>query len=546
MSVPIVRAGADRTQPPTSGGVNLLPADALTNVARWQPHPWSGPQPAPSAAPGGMRLGFNPPGSLGMHITLRAGLAYVLHTQVSVAEGVTWRFGEFFGPGVNTTGPGSAVVTLTSPTDRTVFLEWAVNDANQHPGTPMLVTAAGMWDQGDPTAVWPLVVLDTCRVLRPMQITHGRARLDVQPDAPVLEFQWDGPDLPMSAGDPITVHASIPMWGPALYDDPTVPYDSPNHLWDGATVWEAPRFTGHITSPTAVESGGNIIGWQVRAVGRQARLGFTPIVADRPIESDTARVAAIAARAGVTIRIVGQPGPNLAADTIDTDALAALHQVCQSSGGILWQQPDGTLTYGSADHREQPVAAALPCQAILDGLSWDQTVDDIINHVTCTWGPENAQQQVTHRDDQSIARPWGLRHVDVRTICADESSSEQLGLLILARRAWPYWRTPDVIVAPEDLTDPDLRALHALDTSRLVVVPIPTEPGPTPSPPTIAVVEGWVETWNDDGHWVQLALSDHARWVATGLRTWATKRDGGTWADWATGSWLEQLIEGAA
>jgi len=77
-----------------------------------------------------------------------------------------------------------------------------------------------------------------------------------------------------------------------------------------------------------------------------------------------------------------------------------------------------------------------------------------------------------------------------------------------------------------------------------VLVPIPAEPGPTPAPqPVPAVVEGWVETWDEAGHTAQLSVSDQRRWVTTQLRTYAEVAAGGTYAYWATGSYLDMLVE---
>jgi hypothetical protein len=130
----------------------------------------------------------------------------------------------------------------------------------------------------------------------------------------------------------------------------------------------------------------------------------------------------------------------------------------------------------------------------------------------------------------------------VRTICLDETSAAQLALLILARRAKPTWETSDVIVDMTTLTEAETRSMHTIDVSSLLVNPIPTEPGPLPGTAHSAVVEGWIETFDDTGHWMQLALSDPNNWGTGALRTWAQAAQE-PWSHWAAGSWLQQLAE---
>jgi hypothetical protein len=54
-----------------------------------------------------------------------------------------------------------------------------------------------------------------------------------------------------------------------------------------------------------------------------------------------------------------------------------------------------------------------------------------------------------------------------------------------------------------------------------------------------------VETW-DDTHQLQLALTDRDRETTSGgIRDWQEQRATGNWGDWATGTWLQQLVKGA-
>jgi len=356
------------------------------------------------------------------------------------------------------------------------------------------------------------VALDTSIIPVPLEVTHGRSSGGTQPDAPVCSFLFDGPEPPGQEGDEVTV-----------------------------ADWGSPRFYGRIVSVEAFEFGGQIVRWQVRAVGGQARLGVTPVLLTRPAESDVARVQAIATAAGVIINVAGTPGVTLAADAIDRSALAALHQVCESSAGLIWQSRDGALWYGAADHREPEPVAVVPAGAILDGVKWRRDLDAIVNHVTVKWGPEGAQTQNTHRDDASITR-WGLRHVDITTLCADQVNADQLALMVLARRKNPFWTMPGIVLPMDAMTAVDRESVQSLEVGTGVLLPIGLQPDRTPAPVAAWTVEGWQEQWDESGHTLVLAVTDRARSSAAGLRTWETAALG-TWADWAAGSWLDQLVE---
>lgn len=495
--------------------------------------------------------------------------------------------------------------------------------------------------------------LDPCRVALPLRITHGRSGVSTQPDAPVCAFTYLGSTPPGAVGDSLEVlrpssSLPTPTWG-----DPVAAWSDPIVTWTGRE-YDAHRFAGSITSITAAESGGQVEQWLVTATGASADLGRTPVLLVRPVETDAARVQAIAAAAGVPVTVVGTTDLLLAADTIDMDALSALHQVCTSAAGLLWQRPDGGLMYGTAGHRATPATTRIACDYILDGIDWTNDVEDIINSVTVRWGEEAAsnsvnsvwnyrtgtgdpgtgnvhisagllrfsridksgfdmapvlralpngttiygqekanadrwarwavtgavtdsgtyfsvpvtelessdsgypglnadlafrfnassEQQATHTDTDSIAQ-WGVRHVDVNTLLFSATQAAQLGLLILARRADPWWRMPGVMLWLDRVPDETMEGFErTLDVSAGVVIPVESAPSPTPGDITEWTVEGWVEQWGEDGHQMQLAVSERARTGDTGLRSWQQVA-AGTWASWAAGTWMEQLVQEA-
>ena len=398
------------------------------------------------------------------------------------------------------------------------------------------------------TVGWPVTVrvagvaLDPCRVALPLQITHGRSSVGTQPDAPACEFVWLGSTPPGALGDQLDVDAAVD-YNPAVYDSGTVTYDDPAAVYDSDPSGDAQRarFRGLIAGLVAQELDGQVTSWRVECVGHLARLGFQPVNTVRPQETDTARVAALCAAAGVPIVVRGASTIQLVGDAVDTDLLSALHDICGSAGGLLWQTPAGHLVYGTSQHRSTDPVGVLDCEIIGDGVSWAENVEQIINRVTVSWPVGEGTQQSTFTDSQSAAQPWGVRAVTVSTMCASESDAEVLAQLILVRNAWPFWSTPSALLHGEKMTPYDSQLLALLDTSVPVLVPIPDQPGSTPAALRTAIVEGLVETW-DDKFQVQVALSDAARWVTTRPRTYQEVRTGGTYLFWAAGTYLDMLI----
>ena len=514
-------------------------------------------------------------------------------------------------------------------------------------------------------------LLEQCNVALPLTITHGRSSTISQPDSPTCQFDWLGTDPPGVVGD--LVEVGRPSADQAQWGDDLVTWVDGEYTWTG-TRDLVPKFVGSLVAVEARESGGVVDGWTVYCVGRQAALGRIKVSMVRPVETDVQRVQAIAAEVGYVLNVMGTSSLLLSADTIQTNALAALHQICESSGGMLWQGRSGDLWYGAANHRAEPVDNQVDCKVIRDGIAWTNDHENIVNEVTITWGQESAsdkvaavwnyrtgdttidpgtgnvtseavavmghvtpqvlaathwlafnrvdangydigpvlrqlsngiairgqvkndgdtyarwvvdgavvdngtwlrvpvgevdsggdpignntdllfrfgstaQEQETYRDDDSVAE-WGLRHLDVQTLLYDETQAGQLALLILGRRAQPWWRMPGVLIDYADTTGNQAARLDAMDVSEGATLPVPPEPGPTPADLAQWTIEGWVEEWGAGGHLLQLALTDRRRTGSTGIRSWQGMLDadvpGATdWAYWQARKWQDVLIKG--
>ena len=548
----VVRAGRDYYAPPESGDQgNLTPADALTNPGSWVAagNGYDDTQPAPVPSALGMDLTWTTDAGKsalqGVWVAVEAGHSYTLSVTVRAADGAaSWRAAVGWAATSGWSAPDGydQIRTLSWTAQNSGNILFGVETSGPNADTHS-VLAIGVWDHDDETIQWNPRELDRCDVALPLQVTHGRSGVGTQPDAPVCTFTFLGEQAPTSLGDSIEVEVAGVEGG--KWTDPTVFWTDPTVSWVG-TKGRSLRFRGYITALRAVESEGRVVAWDVVATGGQARLGRVPIKITRPQETDVERVEAIAAEAGVAVTIIGSPGPTLIQDNIDRDALSALHEVCASSGGLLWQDRDGSMVYGTASRLDDVPEWRWSCELILDGVEWYQTTAEIVNHVTVEWGPEDTPPQShgrstqdTYRDDASIAK-WGYRHVDVSTRCASAADAATLAAAILARRAQPRWVMPGVVALRDKATPSQWAQVMPVEVADTVLVDVQTTPTPTPGAATPWTVEGWVETWESAGRRIQFALSEHR--LGSPISWDQSAVD--TWDHWATTtSWLTAMVE---
>lgn len=377
----------------------------------------------------------------------------------------------------------------------------------------------------------------------PVTIVHGRAQPESQPDAADCTLEWLDPATIPRLGDTVVCRWVLdePSAGPPIWDDPRFGWSDRAITWGGQFMTTFVRFTGRIVDMDVQEDLGQPVSARITAVSPMADLGRRHYKSSRPQETELQRVAAIAASAGVTIITQGNAGPPLGPTEVDADALTALHDICLSTGGVLWHDLEGNLWYGTGDHRSlaEPVGA-LPDTVIVDRIHWQTSTTDLLNRVLVSYAGSTTPSVLT--DDESIAR-FGVWETSVNTALASQTGADQLGNLILARRAWPFARVSDVLLDSRDLTEPDLLMLAAtLRVSDAVLLPIPPDPGPT-GEFAEWVVEGWVENWTlPDTFQIQLAVTDRERFAQTTLRPWSVADDF-TWGEELDrGRWLDTLI----
>lgn len=353
-----------------------------------------------------------------------------------------------------------------------------------------------------PTITVAGVDVDPCVIAVPVTVRHGRADVTSQPDAPTLVFTVLGP-VAWGRNDPVILAV------------------------DGGT-----RFAGFIDSLTT-EMLGDEFSTMVQAVGWQAKAGTVkPSIPPRDVEDDVARASAYldvfaAGFTEWTYRVQGDPQANLVRQDVDGGhtVLDLVRDVCDSTGGLLWQAKDGALVYGTATHRSGLAASMFigDCD-IVDGIQWVKDGATLVNRVRIQYGDPNADPRAVYvSQDTSSITDEGVQEASVDSLLNTQPDALLLGELILYRRAQPYWSVPGgVVVRSAAMTPQDYTALLDLDISSVVLVNVAREPG-EPENVVEWVVEGWQEEWGVEHdelhHTMWLSLSDRQRFGATGLRT---------------------------
>lgn len=387
------------------------------------------------------------------------------------------------------------------------------------------------------------VEIDPCRVALPVTVTMGRSSFNYQPDAPTCQFTWLGGNPPFKLGSELRVFAYVDNGSAAKWTDPNVTWTDSRYSWF-AQYTKYTRFTGEVMNVTATQEDLAIKSYTIEAVGTQAKLGSKFIRISRPKETEVQRIAAIAAAAGMVINIKGGQAleMNLRADNIERDALAAIHEVCTSTGSILWQDVDGSLWYGLSDFRASKPKFVLPCDVIRDDITWKDSLDLMVNSITIEYGnnPDNLLR-ITQEDADSIAE-WQKRSNSISTLLDNQSDAEVAAEIILRRRAQPFWINSDVVfLVSENGSLGQYTQVCNFQLSDGVLAPIASEPEVT-SEMFQWSIEGWVETYDVD-HYIQYALSDRQRFGAYGLRNWDEVRQMGDWGFWAPSTYSEMLVK---
>lgn len=208
----------------------------------------------------------------------------------------------------------------------------------------------------------------------------------------------------------------------------------------GITADTAVRFTGEVTDPVDDTARGL---YTITGVGRLGRGSRRPLDPSWPAELDGARVARILAAAGVTAGAVDPGTVKVLPAVTPGRAGQLLDVVTDSAAGQVVEQPAGVVDWHDSDHRRgTAVTVTLTAAEILNDITWEQHVDDVLNDLDVTWGDG---QTVRATDPTSIAARESFPG-SLATILTTADDAHSRGSLEIARRADPVWQLPALVL----------------------------------------------------------------------------------------------------
>lgn len=311
----------------------------------------------------------------------------------------------------------------------------------------------------------------------------------------------------------------------------------------GLTDAERVRFTGEITDPVIDPRNPVSDVYTITGAGRLGRYRRRTVDGHTwPQQKDGARVARILEAAGAddeaagTIDVGVRP---LIPPVRKVTAGQLLDQTSDSTGGQLVEQLDGVLDWHSAEHRRGvPATVTLDAGEILNDLTFEQHVGDLVNRLELSYGRDDAT--VVVRDPASID-DRDVYESSLSTALANAIDAHDLGLEIVGRRSEPVWQLPNLVVdLRRAITSPAKRAqLLALRFGdRITVTGLPAG---APYPGAVELyVEGITETATPRAWRLSIAVSDPllsgvgVRWLDVDpALTWAGVAPALTWLDLA-------------
>jgi hypothetical protein len=217
-------------------------------------------------------------------------------------------------------------------------------------------------------------------------------------------------------------------------------------VYDGG--FESTRFTGIIT---AIEySPSSISITAVSMAEALARVYVTPT--SWPVESETARVTRISQTIGKPITIEGASTVSVTATGDKANRVTAysmLVDLAKDCDALLYAGRDGSIVYRTRSAVTGATTVELdPGATLLDNLRMTSELGDIINKVTATYGPADAQgvrPTFTISDDESIGE-FGERAMNVDLQLQLEADARAYVARILEGSLQPHWHMPTATV----------------------------------------------------------------------------------------------------
>jgi hypothetical protein len=248
--------------------------------------------------------------------------------------------------------------------------------------------------------------------------------------------KYEGGETKLVVGAPVEIRTTTPSGMVRSY----------SATYDGG--FESTRFTGVITAIEYTPSSISITA--VSMAESLTRVFLTP--ASWPVESETDRVTRISQAADIPIDIEGTTTATVTATSdkpTRVSAYAMLIDLAKDCDALLFARRDGEIVYRTRNAVTGHTTVDLdPGATLLDNLTMTSELGDVINKVTATYGPPDAQgvrPTFTIVDDRSFT-DFGERALTVDLQLEQETDARTYVNRVLDRSADPYWHMPTATV----------------------------------------------------------------------------------------------------
>ena len=234
---------------------------------------------------------------------------------------------------------------------------------------------------------------------------------------------YEGTTTLLEVGAPVTVNAKSSS---GFIDEYVDAYD---------TGLDATRFTGNITAIDVTP----------------ARVGLTAVAPTEPLtrllidpsgwpaENEFSRLDRICQAAGVNMSTdaTESHATMIARDPDEKleTAWQLLGEVTDATGGLVYADRYGQLTYRGRDEIPETLYVADPDATLIDGLQMSQELGEVINELEVSWGDG---QKFTLEDAES-RELWGRRARKITIPVSVESQARALAQEELNDHSSPYW-----------------------------------------------------------------------------------------------------------
>lgn len=193
-----------------------------------------------------------------------------------------------------------------------------------------------------------------------------------------------------------------------------------------------------------------------------------------------------------------QIGPGTALDLMQTVAGWDI-------GGLLLEEPDGTLHYETTNERASvsPADATILAAHVLDDWTAEQSIDSLTNEVTVTWSTGSLRVA----DDVSVAT-YGVFGISADAPLQSSAQAYTYASKLLAGTTVPTWRTFPIVVFLKTMSDADAEDLLACRVSS--ILDLTAVAAELPGVPSDAFLEGYEERIRNraDDWQISLFVSD--------------------------------------